>query len=646
MRRAFACIAALLLTVLASHASARVIILGFDGVEPSIVEQMLAANELPNLARIKTAGTYARLATTNPPQSPTAWASFATCQPPDRHGIRDFLRRTPSTYRPDMGFGGLIPAALNADGSVASPPKLFNLRKGAAFWKEADRQGLRVRVINAPFDAPAEPLEHGCEWMGLGIPDLRGTQSTFFALSDRFTPADLAEDVAGGKRIALRFDDANRATISLPGIRDPRVKDTAAPGAFTQTPVTFTVDRAAHKVEIALPGRSLSVAQGTWSDWAEWEFVVSPQYTARAISRFYVVEAGTAISVYMTCLMADPRAASIPLSVPPSYASSLAARFGLFKTVGWSSDTHAVRAGALPEDAFLDDDERTSAFIERVTLDELERGDFDLLIAVWTDPDRIAHMFWRFRDPKHPRFTPDGAQRYGRAIEDAYRRMDNIAGKVAAKLKPDDLLIVMSDHGFKSFRRGFNINTWLVRNGYLAVQGQADAASAENRRDFLEGYDWTRSRAYSLGLNSVYINLRGREGQGSVASEEAAALTNELRERLLAVRDPSTNAPVFDDVTTTMTPGSDGPDLVLGYADGYQSTKEAAKGAAPAALFEDNASAWSGDHAGSSGAHTPGILFVNAPVKDAPSIMDIGVTALTRLGARPAADVAGKNFLK
>lgn len=618
----------------------RVIILGFDGVDPGIVETMMAAGELPNLQALQSRGTYTRLASTNPPQSPTAWSSFATCKHPGDHGIFDFLRRIPERYIPAVGFGSVTPFTLAADGTVAREPAFKSRRKGQSFWQAANEQGARCKILSVPFAFPAEELTDSSMLCGLGVPDLRGSTSVNAYMSETITQVN---SVAGGDRIPLRFTD-NVARVKLTGLRNPKLR------ADVTVPITIIADREAKSVRIDLPEKSLSLEEGTWSEWVEWTFDVTPQFSARAISRFHLLEAGANVRLYMTCLQYHPDDAFIRFTTPESYASELSERYGFFKTIGWSYDTHAVRQDVLPEDLFLQDVQETMKWREMLTLDEIDRGNFDLLVSAWTGTDRVSHLFWRFRDPLHPLYTEEGAAKYGRAVEDTYKHMDAIVGKVAEKLREDDLLMVMSDHGFHSYRTGFNVNTWLIRNGYLSVTGHDDPATAYNDKDFLRGYNWNGSKAYSVGLGSIFLNIKGREGKGTVAPEDAQALIAELREKLLDVTDPASGTKIFSAISTRDDykgeSQADAPDLQLGYNEGFQSSKSTAKGAAPMGLFEENDDKWSGEHAASDPLFTAGILFANTPLSvDDPSLIDLGVTAITYLGANVPEDFDGRDLL-
>lgn len=631
----------LALTAIAQDAKPRVIILGFDGADPNLVDTMLAAGELPNLAALKAQGSFNRLASSNPPQSPTAWSNFTTCRTPVNHGIFDFLRRNPKSYVPAPGFGITKQPELAPDGALARPPDYLNYRKGDTFWKIASEQGARVKALVVPFAYPVDDLADGCcQLCGLDVPDIRGTQSTYFAFSEDFQKE---ESVPGGMRVPLVFT-GDTATAAVPGIAVPGKR-----GEYVRVPVTVTADRAAKSVRVAVQGKEVTLAEGEWSDWIEWEFALSPKYSVRAISRFHVMQAGELVRLYMTCLQMHPRAPMIPISEPPAYSGELADRYGLYKTIGWDFDTKALQHDDMSDDMFLEDVRRSVEWTRHLTLDEIDRGNFDLLIAAWTAQDRVSHMFWRFRDPKHPLYTPEGAAKYGRAVEDTYIMMDNIVGDVMKRLQPNDLLMIMSDHGFHSFRTGFSVNTWLAREGYLAIRGQNDPATAFTDEKYLMGFDWTKTKAYGLGLGMIFLNLKGREGQGIVTPEQAPALLDEIRTKLKAVTDPATGDPIFSEVYILADQQGESviesPDIQLGYAEGYQTAKASASGAAPKDIFSPNTDKWSGEHASSDVAATPGIFFASKKPNAEPTLLDLGVTAFHFLGLTPPPVFEGKSLL-
>lgn len=627
--------------------SRRVVILGFDGVEPLIVDQMLAEGHLPNLQQLKTQGGYQRLRSSLPPQSPSAWTTFATCQNPGAHGIYDYIGRDLKTYTPMMGVGLTVPPQVLPDGEWLKGPKSISFRSGQPFWVTADKQGRRSKLLQIPFAFPPDELDHGLMLCGAGVPDIGGYTTNFCSISDAFTPEELAEPVSGGVRIAVNFQE-DKATIQVPGALDPLKPDLST---RIPVPLEIAVDRQARSVRFGVQGKEITVPERGWSEWVDWTLPVTEQHATRAISAFYVLEAGDRVNIYMSSLQYHPREPFVRYTTPAAYSGELADRLGLYKTLGWSHDTNALRKNALDDDAFLEEAKAHDVWLQELLRDEMRRGEYDVLVAVWTSMDRISHTFWRFRDPDHPLYTAEGAAKYGQVVEESYERMDGVVGEVMGSLAPEDLLLVLSDHGFHSFRTGFSVNTWLLRNGYLVLQGQTDAATAfvEDSGDMLQSVDWSKTRAYALGLGAVYLNIRGREGQGIVDPADVAGLSTELRDKLLAVTDPSTGSKIFTSVF-----GSDvfkgarrssAPDLQLGYAEGYQTSKISAKGGIPREVFEPNLDKWSGEHASSDPESTPGILFSSKPLAKDPAIEDLGVTTLRYLGLDVPEEYEGKDLL-
>ena len=215
----------------------RVVILGFDGVEPTIVYAMFAANELPNLARLGDEGSYERLTSSIPPQSPSAWSSFITCKNTGAHGIYDFIVRDTATYFPKPGFGKSEHVQLDSAGAVVKPAQFVGYRKGNSFWKEADSQGLKCISLTVPFAFPADDLAQAHMLCGLGVQDIRGTDSSFFSFSDSYSKVD---SVGGGTLFPRLTGIPRKLGFRAHGTA---VKSSTAPGAFTEVPLEFTVNR-------------------------------------------------------------------------------------------------------------------------------------------------------------------------------------------------------------------------------------------------------------------------------------------------------------------------------------------------------------------------------------------------------------------
>ena len=625
----------------------KVIMLGYDGMESSIVTAMMERGDLPHFARLKALGGDYTLTTTIPPQSPVAWSSFATCKNPGAHNIFDFIRRTPDGAAgpmPLVGTGKIHPAAITPDGVMQKKAQAENFRKGAPFWSIADEQGKRGKILNIPFAFPPDPLKNSLMLCALGVPDLRGTTSTYYSLSDRFTAGQLSESLGGGKRILLSFDGSDETQLPIPGPRDARFPF-SDPKAYTEAMLSLKMDRKNRQGLAASGEHQVELNQGKWSEWLEFSFKMTEKDTAFGIARFFPTEIGEQIRLYMSCVQYHPEHPYTALTQPEAYSAELKGRLGLYKTIGWAYDTHALRQNDLDEDAFLEDIKYTMTWREQLTMDEHRRGNYDFLLSGWTATDRVGHMFWRFRDEKHPLYEEDVPDRWKQALENTYKQADAFVGQMLNEITDEDTLFVFSDHGFGTWRTGFNLNSWLQENGYLSV---ADPKAANT--GFLMGIDWAKTKAYSVGLSSLYINLQGRERFGTVKKDEADALAQELTARLAEVKDPATGAKVYSALYLSGEyrgeAMADAPDISLGYAATYQSGRQTSRGGVGEALFEPVTDKWSGEHASSDYRHCPGVFFTNRPLeKGNPHIQDLGVTALHLLGVDMPGDLEGDMLL-
>jgi predicted AlkP superfamily phosphohydrolase/phosphomutase len=202
--------------------------------------------------------------------------------------------------------------------------------------------------------------------------------------------------------------------------------------------------------------------------------------------------------------------------------------------------------------------------------------------------------------------------------------------------------MVLSDHGFNTFRRGIDLNRWLEENGYLKV--------ADDRRheEHLAGVDWSQTRAFAIGLTGIFLNIKDRYSQGIVApGAEADRLREEIAGRLAGLVDPASGKGairrVYQAVKAYRGPYKEhAPDLIVGYERGYRVSWEAAIGKTSREIFHDNTKAWSGDHCVDPSV-VPGVLFCNQPVQaENPRLVDIGPTVLDLFGARVPEYMDGK----
>ena len=224
---------------------------------------------------------------------------------------------------------------------------------------------------------------------------------------------------------------------------------------------------------------------------------------------------------------------------------------------------------------------------------------------------------------------------------------------VKLKLKPGrDRLLIVSDHGFCQFKRGVNLNAWLRDEGYLVLKDDAPVDEESGKpvsRDWLQDVDWTRTRAFSLGLTGLFLNRKARERDGVVEESEVDALKGEIRGKLSELTDPKTGDKVFREVfdAAGIFTGPyvfEAPDLFMGYVRGYRNSWDCATGACPPEVFSDNVKAWSGDHCVDP-REVPGVLFSDRPIQaENPDLMDLGPTALEMFGLKPPANMQGKSL--
>lgn len=646
----------------------RIYILGFDGMDPDMADRLIAAGKLPNLAWMKEHGAMRRLATTNPAQSPVAWSAFSTGMNPGKTGIFDFLRRNPDTYFPDFSTVTIQKAKFAFGFLPIKAPTIINNRKGTTFWQIASSKGVRTAVLEAPINFPPEKLQNGVLLSGLGVPDIRGTMGTFSYWATNATGDEDTE--MGGKVARVQVDKSGRVVSVIHGPRNPlaqrdaegRIPDITIPVEFLRVksapPAAGQSGGPLPAVRIAAQGHIRTVRQGEWSDWWPIEFTVAPFVTVHGIARFHVVEAYPELRVYLSPINFDPRRPPVPVSTPSAYSADLAKRTGLFKTLGWPEDTWALNEEAIDERIFLEDLNFTFDHQRALVFDALDQMNPDLFVSVFQSTDKVQHMFWRLIDPTHPMYNRRLAEQYGDAIDKVYMRADSLVGAVLERCKDGrGTLYVVSDHGFSSFRKAVNINTWLVRNGYMTLTG-LDPVRDRNLEDlfgrgtFWPNVDWTKTRAYALALGQIYVNLKGRERYGIVApGAEYDSLRSEIVRRFGALRDPDTGEAVVRRVyrREEIYSGpyfSEAPDMVVGFEKGYRVSWQTSLGGIPPEVIELNERRWSADHCSVDPSQVPGVFFSSRPIGSADaSIVDVAPTVLRQLGIQPPADMDGKDLV-
>ena len=620
----------------------RVVILGLDGLEPTLAEKFMAEGKLPNLARLRKDGAYARLRTTTPAISPVAWSSFMTGAEPSKHNIFDFLSRDPRTYLPDLSSARIGKAKRTLRlGKYLLPlgkPEIRGLRKSVPFWKILGEKGIMSTVLRVPITFPPEKFK-GHMLSGMCAPDLKGSQGTFAFFTE---DADKVRKHEGGVAVLVRREgDVIRTDLSGPEnsmLREP---------AEIRLPLVITLDRKAGGARIALKGhKPFFLKEKTFSPWTPVTFKPGLGVKVRGTCRFRIASLEPKFEMYVTPLNIDPEKPALPISHPFIYAVYLAKLLGRFITLGEANDTWALNEGALDERAFLELTYANHQEWEAMLMNALAKTPRGVVAVVFETTDSIQHMFFRYLDKGHPALKVGPSRMSAAVIEELYKKMDDLVGRVAAGLGEKGVLFVMSDHGFKAFRRGVNLNAWLHQNGYLAL-----AAGKTGSGEWFKDVDWTRTKAYGLGLGGLYLNLSGRESHGTVQpGAEAAALKAEIGRKLLALKDgangPAAITHVYHRDAIYAGPYRDNaPDLIVGYNEGYRASWDGVTGVVGGAVLEDNVKCWSGDHC-IDPALVPGVLFSSLKLKRGdPSIMDVAPTVLELFGLTPPAHMDGRSLI-
>jgi predicted AlkP superfamily phosphohydrolase/phosphomutase len=651
------------------------VILGFDGLDPDLVKQFMADGHLPAMQRVMAGGGLYPLETTVSPESPTAWASFATGVNPGKHNIYDFLVRDTATYMPDLGMVRREPPAFLFDWIPTRRPKVISLRGGTSFWVTAGASGVRSSILTVPITFPPEEVPNGELLSGLPLPDLRGTMGTFYYFATDLSRYEEADTEMGGILRRLVFD-GQTAHARLVGPPNPIVRSqlrelrgSGAPTDATRTqeaelmaredvtlPLDVTWTRGAGRATIALGGQTVALQAGEWSRWIPLSFDVNVFVRLRGMVQVHLIAADTELRLYVSPINFLPDAPPVPMSSPASLARDLYERLGPYRTLGWAEATWPLNEGRMDEAAFMDDLYRAFDDRAQVILDRLSQGHWDLLVGVIESPDRVQHMMYRLIDPAHPMYDAALAARFGDAIRAVYRRADQFLAEVMEQVPPGTTILIVSDHGFHSWRKAVNLNTWLVEQGYMVLKG--GPAPGEKKLDdlfsgsgqFFENLDWSRTRAYAMGLGQIYFNLRGREAQGIVSpGREYTALAEELATRLKNdLRDPDTRQSIVravykrDDVYAGEYLDQ-AADLQVGFDDGYRVSWQTTLGGSPAGIVYANTRKWSGDHGGYDYLATAGVLIANRPVSTpTPRIIDIAPSVLRLYGVAVPPSIDGK----
>jgi predicted AlkP superfamily phosphohydrolase/phosphomutase len=557
-----------------------------------------------------------------------AWASIATGNNPGHHGIFDFLGRRVTDYMPELAILKMNPK--NVFGKRES--MFLPVMQGNAFWDHTSANNIPSTILKWPMTF--QPKQNQAKlYAGLGVPDIKGGLGRYAF----YTTRDISKNEEGIEKVIKVNVNSNRIGTYISG---PNVAKLKAREAAKINLIINLSDNS--KIEMNLDGKKVILDKGRWSDWIEVNFKLGFMKTVSGIVKFYLNQVNPEFELYMTPVQINPKDPAFVISSPDDYVRELSKEVGYFYTLGMPEDTKAVEEGRTDEEAFITMCDEIVDEQEQMLWYELNRFKEGLLASAFFSTDRIQHIFWVTKDPKHPLYDKAYAEKYGHVIDDYYRKMDRILGEVTQQADDRTALMVFSvmvfsDHGFSSFRRTVHINSWLVQNGFMTLT-QKVTKNDKDGGGLFRYVDWNNTQAYALGFGSIYLNIKGREKQGVIETgSDAESVSDKIVSELTKLIDPKDGQSVVKNVYRNDSIYSGGqlnnsPDLVIGFQDGFRVSWQTAIGGSPVEIIEDNLKKWSGDHI-IDPSIVPGILLTNFNInKENPHQTDIAPTVLSCFG--------------
>ena len=600
-----------------------VFVLGVDGMDPVITARLIAAGKLPNFKKL--AEQDSRL--------PHEVDLTEVVEPGDAVEL----------------FGYYLPVGGETAG---------NNRGGTPFWDRLLDAGVDVEVYRVPGNYPPTPSDAKV-LSGMGTVDMRGGYGVYTWFTDRAVPDKdkLKGDI---QLVSLSDDDLDGAADTVRGtLKGPPDIFHLPPGQaptdadYLTAPVTFRIDPDQDVLLVEAGDARAVVAEGEWSDWMPLSFDALPHgaMALDGIVRFYVRQVRPTFEVYASPVNISPASPAQDVSTPSDFATDLYDILGYFYTQGMPEDTNALK-----DRIFNDDDYQAQVGLVQqdatamldLAIARFRRGDMSFMYL--SDIDLQCHMLWRLGDPKdssappHPAFAADAdaAEKHRHDIDGYYQHVDALLGRVMARTPDDTLILVMSDHGFQPYTRAVHLNAWLRDQGYLVLKDGKQTGHIATG-----DVDWSKTKAYGLGFNGLYLNLSGREGQGIVAPAEADALLAEIKGKLEGWDDAErANASVvrrafLSGEIYTGERVAEAPDLIVGYEAGYGCSDESTLGEIEVPQIVDNLERWSGNHLMDPEV-VPGVLFSNSKLpRSGYALPDVTATVLQPEGVE-GRDIFGK----
>ena len=616
----------------------RVIVLGFDGLDPKLTEKWMDDGLLPNFSRLRGTGTVSPLTTTNPPETAAAWAAFSTGQNPGKTGVFDFVIRDPKTYTPIPGL-----LTLEKDPS-GGPPQPKVRRQGIPMWKILGDHGFRSTILNLPVTWPPDRF-NGRLLSGMGVPDIsgRGTRAGYYS-----TGIINPEQRASYWDVKIEINDGIVNTVLL-GPNDQTI------------PIRFIIDFVTGTAEVDIQGKRIGLKKNHLSDWC---FVCFPgeKDDVFGMCRFCLLETDPEVKIYCSPIQIHPGKPLYPISHPPTFAAELFDALGPIRTQGREVDIFNLQENIIDDDALLEDTFLALEERERLTSHLINESKDDLLVSWFGVVDTTQHGYWRFTDQMHPLYSEEGAEKYGDAILRVYQWLDGMVGRILTVLGDKDLLLIASDHGCTDWRRSVDFNARLLEEGYLVLMSEEEAKQSEHQVLPQIGdtagvpfswVDWDKTKAYSVGCGKIYLNLKGREGKGIInPGVEAQDLEDELISSFESWQDPVNDNSVVNKVYRSRDVQwgplmKRAPELIVGLQSGYRVDFSSMRQISTEGPLKDNDKKISGDHVSVDYKLVPGTFLSNVKFDlkgDLPHLLDIAPTVLEYFGQEIPPEMDGRSL--
>ena len=674
----------------------RMVVLGIDGLDPEILTEVIERfpNRTRNFQWLANLSGIHSLGTSTPPQSPVAWSNFITGLDPGGHGIFDFLHRNKASRNV---IGSIMtdvhpPHPWFTMGDWAIPDPFADQpepnRTGTPFWVRMAEAGVPADLWRMPINFPID-ASHGVSFPGMMTPAL----DSAYGESTLFTDNPLAKTTSNYKKLVLVSEFNGKIDTSIIGPpnglkidREIPVPPGAPPAnVISRCALRFFIDRDAGTVAID-SGDGISVLRpGEWGEFVPLTFdmgLPAGFMNQTGMARFYLRSIEPDFELYASPVNIDPEAPASPVSEPDTASADLAEEIGSYYTQGMAEDVNSLKKELLSVEEFMEQ-------VEIVYSERREMMDFaidryidndegGLMFVYYSTVDLTSHMMWRHGDTEHPHHDPAIAARTSErwtdrpgstwkdTTYDAILKIDPVIGRLRERLGDDITYIVMSDHGFAPYRRVFSLNTWLLENGYLVLKdgfAKEVAKSDPNYKKVSLGVvDWTKTRAYGMGFNGLYLNRKGREADNPNTEDidesgivdpgpEADALLAELKQKLEAIIDPTNELPVVltADLASEIYSGPrvpEAPDILVGYNYGYGNADASSSGRIPHETLRDNlGGTFNGSHLMAPEV-VAGTLISNRPVRQGShKLEDMTVQILHHYGIDVPAELKGHPVL-